>query len=75
MECVVCLEVLELDWKALEQFSCQILGIAAGINLWWQGVEQSLLWEELDELTQNWLVSCLLPEVYWFTQFGLKFID
>ena len=56
--------------KALEQFSSQILGIAAGINLWWQGVEQSLIWEELDELTQNWLVSCLLPEVYWFTQFS-----
>ncbi len=28
--------------KALEQFSCQILGIAAGINLWWQAVEQSI---------------------------------
>ncbi len=55
--------------KALEQLSCQILGIAAGINLWWQAVEQSLLTEELDELTQNWLVSCLLPEVYWFAQF------
>ena len=54
--------------KALEQFSCQILGIAAGINLWWQAVEQSILTEELDELTQNWLVSCLLPEVYWLAQ-------
>ncbi len=54
--------------KALEQFSCQILGIAAGINLWWQAVEQSLLTEELDALTQNWLVSCLLPEVYWLAQ-------
>jgi len=29
--------------KALEQFSSQILGIAAGINLWWQAVEQSIL--------------------------------
>ena len=54
--------------KALEQFSCQILGIAAGINLWWQAVEQSLLTEELDELTPNWLVGYLLPEVYWFAQ-------
>ncbi|MGK7875708.1 MAG: DUF6399 domain-containing protein [Xenococcaceae cyanobacterium] len=54
--------------KALEQFSCQILGIAAGINLWWQAVEQNILWEELDELTQNWLVGYLLPEVYWFSQ-------
>ena len=54
--------------KALEQFSCQILGIAAGINLWWQGVEQSLVWEQVDALTQNWLLTCLLPEVYWFSQ-------
>ncbi len=54
--------------KPLEQFSCQINRIAAGINLWWQAVEQSLLTEELTELTQNWLVSCLLPEVYWFAQ-------
>ena len=54
--------------KALEQFSCQILGMAAGINLWWQAVEQSLLTKEIDELTQNWLVSCLLPEVYWLAQ-------
>ena len=28
--------------KALEQFRGQINRIAAGINLWWQGVEQSL---------------------------------
>ncbi len=40
--------------KALEQFSCQILAIGAGINLWWQGVEQSILWEEVDELTSSW---------------------
>jgi hypothetical protein len=46
--------------KALEQFNCQIFGIAAGINLWWQAVEQSLSWENLDELTQNWLVGYLL---------------
>ena len=54
--------------KALDQFSCQILGIAAGINLWWQAVEQSLVWEQVDALTQNWLLTCLLPEVYWFSQ-------
>ncbi len=51
--------------KALEQFSSQILGIAAGIDLWWQGIEQSLLQEEVDALTKNWLLTCLLPEVYW----------
>ena len=55
--------------KALEQFSSLIFPIAAGINLWWQAVEQSLLWEEVDELTSSWLVSYLLPEVYWLAQF------
>ncbi|NET60522.1 MAG: hypothetical protein F6K47_31605 [Symploca sp. SIO2E6] len=55
--------------KALEKFSCQINGIAAGINLWWQVVSSNLVWEELDALTQNWLVAYLLPEVYWFVQF------
>ncbi|MDJ0691770.1 MAG: DUF6399 domain-containing protein [Xenococcaceae cyanobacterium MO_188.B32] len=55
--------------KALEQFSAQILGIASGINSWWLLVEQSLVTEEIDELTSSWLVGCLLPEVYWLTQF------
>ncbi len=51
--------------KALEQFSSQINTIAAGIDLWWQGIEQSLLREEVDVFTKNWLLTCLLPEVYW----------
>ncbi len=55
--------------KALEQFSCQIWGIAAGLNSWWLLVEQSLVTEELDEVTSSWLVGCLLPEVYWLAQF------
>ncbi|MDJ0576875.1 MAG: DUF6399 domain-containing protein [Xenococcaceae cyanobacterium MO_234.B1] len=55
--------------KALEQFSSQIWGIAAGINSWWLLVEQSIVKEELDELTSSWLVGYLLPEVYWLAQF------
>lgn len=55
--------------KALEKFSCQINGIAAGINFWWQLVSSSQVLEELDAVTQNWLVAYLLPEVYWFAQF------
>ena len=54
--------------KALEQFSHQILGIAAGINFWWQSIEQSLLLEEVDLVTENWLLGSLLPEVYWLSQ-------
>ena len=53
---------------ALEQFSHQILGIAAGINFWWQSIEQSLLLEEVDLVTENWLLGSLLPEVYWLSQ-------
>ena len=37
-----------------------LLGIAAGIDLWWQGIEQSLLREEVDALTKNWLLTCQL---------------
>ncbi len=54
--------------KALEQFSSQINGIAIGIDLWWQGIERSLFQEEVDGFTQNWLLTCLLPEVYWFSE-------
>jgi hypothetical protein len=35
------------------------------MNLWWQGIERSLFLEEVDAFTQNWLLTCLLPEVYW----------
>ena len=53
--------------KALEQFSSQIVAISAGIDLWWLAVEQSLVTEEVEALTQKWLLTCLLPEVYWFS--------
>ncbi len=53
--------------KVLEQFSSQIVAISAGIDLWWVAVEQSLVREEVEELTQKWLLTCLLPEVYWFS--------
>ena len=36
--------------KALEQFSCQIWGIAAGINSWWLLVEQSLVWQDFSAI-------------------------
>ncbi len=53
--------------KALEQFSSQINGIAVGIDLWWQNIAQNLFLEQIDAFTQNWLLTCLLPEVYWFS--------
>ena len=53
--------------KALEQFSSQINGIAVGIDLWWQNIAQNLFQEEVDAFTKNWLLTCLLPEVYWFS--------
>ncbi len=54
--------------KVLTQFSDQILPIAAGINFWWQAVEPSLVGEEVESATINWLLACLLPEVYWSSQ-------
>ena len=51
--------------KALEKFSSQINGIAVGIDLWWQNIAQNLFQQEVDAFTQNWLLTCLLPEVYW----------
>lgn len=57
-------QIAKLD-KALETFSAQIPGIAAGINLWWQAVEDSLQLEELSTEMSNWLLSYLLPNYYW----------
>ena len=54
--------------KALVQFSHQVLGIAAGINLWWQSLEQSLSLEGVETPLENWLLTYLLPEVYWQQQ-------
>ena len=53
--------------KALSQFESQINGIAIAIDLWWQNITKSLFLEEVDSLTQNWILTCLLPEVYWFS--------
>ena len=53
--------------KALSQFNSQINGIAIGIDLWWQNITKSLFLEKIDSLTQNWILTCLLPEVYWFS--------
>ena len=53
--------------KALSQFKSQINGIAIGIDLWWQNITKSLFLEKIDSLTQNWILTCLLPEVYWFS--------
>ncbi len=35
--------------------------------MWWQNVTKSLFLEKIDSLTQNWILTCLLPEVYWFS--------
>ncbi len=51
--------------KALSQFNSQINEIAIGIDLWWQNITKSLFLEKVDSLTQNWVLTCLLPEIYW----------
>ncbi|MFB2837757.1 DUF6399 domain-containing protein [Floridanema evergladense] len=57
-------QIAKLD-KAIKAFSDQIAAMAAGINLWWQSVEESLLLEEIDVEMSDWLLKYFLPHFYW----------
>jgi len=57
-------QIAKLD-KAIKVFSGQIAAMAAGINLWWQSVEESLLLEEIDVEMSDWLLKYFLPHFYW----------
>lgn len=50
---------------ALDKFARQIPDLAAVINTWWTWVGQVLMTENLDSETTDWLITCLLPLVYW----------
>ncbi len=54
--------------KHIEKFCNQIEGIASMIDAWWLWAEESLDSDKLPEGTQEWLLSCLLPAVYWQKQ-------
>ncbi len=57
-------QIAKLD-LAIKAFSGQIAAIAAGINLWWQSVEESLQLEDIDVAMSNWLLGYFLPHFYW----------
>ena len=52
---------------AISTFSGQVSAIAAGINLWWQSVEESLQLEQVSPDLSNWLLGYFLPHFYWLS--------
>lgn len=54
--------------KALDKFTQQIPAIATVVNTWWTWVFHSLSPDQLNCQTSNWLLTCLLPLVYWQQQ-------
>jgi hypothetical protein len=53
---------------ALEDFKTQIPGLNQGIQAWWQWTSQVLALKTDDVETQNWIITALLPWVYWHQQ-------
>ena len=53
---------------ALDRLTGQIAGLAAVVNIWWTWVFPSLSTEQLAPEVSNWLITCLLPMVYWQQQ-------
>lgn len=57
------------NWqKAVDKFQQQIPVIAALVNTWWTWVFHNLSAEQLSPQTSNWLLTRLLPVVYWQQQ-------
>jgi hypothetical protein len=55
---------------ALDKFQQQIPAIAAVVNTWLTWVLHSLSAKQLSPQTSNWLLTRLLPVVYWQQQFN-----
>jgi Family of unknown function (DUF6399) len=54
--------------EAIEDFKTQIPGLTQGIQAWWQWTHQLLALKTDDVETQNWIITTLLPWVYWQQQ-------
>lgn len=54
--------------KRIEKFCKQIEGIASIIDAWWLWAEESLDSDKITEEIKEWLLTCLLPEIYWRRQ-------
>ena len=62
-------QLLKAD-SVLHKLRQQIPALAVGVNSWWQWVQHSLSLFNLDASGSNWLLSKLLPTVYWLHQLG-----
>ena len=54
--------------KRIEKFCKQIEGIASIIDAWWLWAEESLDSDKVTEEIKQWLLTYLLPEIYWRRQ-------
>lgn len=54
--------------KAIATFETQIPDLAAGIQAWWQWTTLALAAETAEADTQNWVLTAMLPWVYWTQQ-------
>ncbi|MBE9068683.1 DNA-binding protein [Leptolyngbya cf. ectocarpi LEGE 11479] len=53
---------------AIDTFDAQIPQFANGIHAWWQWVMQALASETQETDVQNWVLTAVLPWVYWAQQ-------
>lgn len=54
--------------QAIETFRAHVPSLAHGVNLWWHGVLEDLALKSHDPLMHSWVLSALLPAVYWQQQ-------
>lgn len=54
--------------QAIEGFRSQIPGLAQGLQAWWQWTTAALALQTDDVDLQNWIITALLPWVYWQQQ-------
>jgi Family of unknown function (DUF6399) len=59
---------LESGKKAIDGFKALIPGFTQGIQAWWQWTHDALELETNDIRTQNWVITTLLPWIYWKQQ-------
>ena len=52
----------------IETFRSHLPSIAQGLSLWWQSVMDELTHKSQDLQMQAWVISALLPSVYWHQQ-------
>ena len=59
---------IESGRKAIDGFKALIPGFTQGIQAWWQWTHEALELETDDIRTQNWVITTLLPWIYWKQQ-------